>query len=294
MKFIRDNPGLTFTAVLIFALIGSMVLFLVSNSPGSPAGVRARRDSETPTLRVETLSPSATPSPAASLTPSVTPTTAPSATPTATPLVCTGADREAIRKALEEVQVFKGLHYETNGAFPPGMYLLGVLTSGETRTDVLDDGTELDLARIFYLTGKGEMNWLWVVTGVVWTDGRYEPMNPWRWWTDCHEDPASCGIWPTREEAVKLFSTPGQLANIVISEWFVRPDAIHWENCGKPGQNIDKPTCALGLRLELESHGGSATFFQTGITPPDWVAFWWMITFQNQTFTLPESAQVCR
>ncbi len=51
MKFIRDNSGLVFFAVLIFALIGTMVLFFVNNPAGSPAGGSAPRVSESPTLR---------------------------------------------------------------------------------------------------------------------------------------------------------------------------------------------------------------------------------------------------
>ncbi len=209
-------------------------------------------------------------------TPSATPSETPTATPQETQTLMAGKtcqpDQDQIQVVLQAAipQKFWGLHYQTNGVHSPSMDLFGV-TSGETKTLAVEgkpgNSESLDLARLYFLNADGSLDILWAALGMtslvntVLTPASYYSFN----------DLDQLG-WHSSEEARATFSRPGQVFVITISDWYVYPDGIRWEECPRNGQNTSATICNLGLVLDK---GGSAQFLSTGVPPEDWFAFGW-------------------
>jgi hypothetical protein len=295
MKFIRNNLGLLLMAALVLILLGGMLVMMAGKPPLAPA------TSSTTSTAAHTTKPSpvrtnathsvTNPWPETTPTNSVLPGATPSATPepTVTPLTCTDADREAIRAALAANVALPGVHYETNGNFPASVTIEGMV-SGEVRSGQGQDYS-LDLARLFYLTSQKELRWLWLAYGVQYLDGRYQTANP-----------PDLQLWSSYAEGMAFFGPSGQgrLLHLSLSDWYVLPDGVHWENCPAwQGYTLDG-FCEIGL--ELESFGGSEALFKTENAPEDWIAFNWVVSVRLQPpdyqtpilLELPESVSLCR
>ena len=297
MKFIRDNLGMLLVALVILLLAGGMLLMLAIQPPSAPARATAtntspaghlanprpthtgaNRQATQPPLE-DTLESSATPS----VTPSITPS------PSPTPLECTETDRAALQAALAANVALPGVHYETNGRFPPSVTLEGLL-SGEVQS-LAGEAYSLDLARLFYLTSKKELRWLWLAYGVQYPDGRYEAPHP-----------LGEILWSSHAESTVFFTTPGRLVRLNLSDWYVQADGIHWENCASRQRYTPDGFCAIGLALEGSKPGGSAMLFKSESAPSDWIAFNWIVFDRRQPpdylmpliLKIPESASRCR
>jgi len=75
------------------------------------------------------------------------------------------------------------------------------------------------------------------------------------------------------EEAQALFAQPGQVYEVVISDWHVHPDGVHWGQCYESQATLPFK-CDLGLLLD---RGGSAQFFEKESASQGWIAFSWGI-----------------
>ena len=58
---------------------------------------------------------------------------------------------------------------------------------------------------------------------------------------------------------------------MVISDWYVHPDGLHWEQC-YASQTTLPFECDLGLLLDK---GRSTQFFASGVAPENWLALGW-------------------
>jgi len=153
-----------------------------------------------------------------------------------------------------------GLKYQTNAANPPEMKLLGV-TSGQVSTLEVsgrwpEERYRLDLARLYYLNSDGSLEDVWVVLGMTALSFPDQPYY-------------SFGLgaqgWRSSEEAWALFSQPGQVYQVVISDWYVHPDGLHWGQCYASRTALPFE-CDLGLLLD---RGRSTQFFESGVAPDE-------------------------
>ncbi len=163
-----------------------------------------------------------------------------------------------------------GLKYQTNGASPPEMKFLGV-TSGEVGTLIVPARQPfvndiLDLTRLYYLRTDGSLGELWTALGmtrqVLGNPGSYSNFNN------------TTQSWRSSQEAQAIFSQPGQVYTVVISDWYAKPDGVHWEHCYEKGRYTFSFVCDTGLMLD---GGMSAQFFATGEPSEGWLAFNWGI-----------------
>ncbi len=266
MKFIRDNAGLVFIAVLIFALIGWMVLFFVSNPAGFPAGASAPRVSESPTLRAETLAPSVTARPEHRVT--ETPNNA----------ICSDV-LAAVRAAVP----LNGVQFASPGGAAKSVSVWGV-TTGEIKSQA-ESGIELHLARLLYLDNDKALRSLWFATGYVDKSGTYFPMNI--------IDPRSRQVWATRQEAEAIFQQTGKGIRLTLTGFLRGDKEIAWESCEQWSYANPTGICGLGLDIELASHGGGSQFLQTGIAPEGWFAFGWDVELNGPDANISDNAGEC-
>jgi len=174
----------------------------------------------------------------------------------------------AIQPALQATipQGQWGLKYQTNAANPPEMKFLGV-TSGQVSTLEVagrrpDERYHLDLARLYYLDTGGSIEDVWVTLGMT---ALSLPDQPY------YSFGLGAQAWRSSQEAQAVFSQPGQLYQVVISDWYVHPDGLQWVQC-YASQTTLPFECDLGLLLDK---GGSTQFFENSITPDNWIAVDW-------------------
>ena len=165
---------------------------------------------------------------------------------------------------------FWGLHYQTNGVHPPSMEFFGII-SGETKISTVENqpgnNESIDLARMYFLHVDGSLDSLWVALGITTLAIPASTPAPYISFNDLDQ----LG-WHSSEEALATFSKPGQVFVITISDWYVYPDGIRWEDCSRVGQYTAARICDLGLLLDKS---GSSQFFSTGVPPENWFVFGW-------------------
>jgi len=170
-----------------------------------------------------------------------------------------------------------GLKYQTNAANPPEMKFLGI-TSGQVSTLEVTgrrsgERYRLDLARLYYLSLDGSLEDVWVVLGMT---ALSLPDQPY------YTFGLGAQAWHSSQEAQALFSQTGQVYQVVISDWYVHPDGLHWEQC-YASQTTLPFECDLGLLLDK---GGSTQFFASSIAPDNWIAVDWGLVPQASISTI--------
>jgi hypothetical protein len=168
-----------------------------------------------------------------------------------------------------------GLKYQTNGSNPPEMKFIGVASGQVDKITVSGRGPfeqeTLDLARLYFLSADGSPGSLWVAVGMTSTTTLPDVSG------STYTSFGNQG-WRSSEQAQATFSQPGKVFEAVISDWYVQPNGIHWEQCYRVGAAHEKSqytwpfVCDAGLILDK---GGSAQFFSTGVPPEGWLAYGW-------------------
>jgi len=159
-----------------------------------------------------------------------------------------------------------GLKYQTNAANPPEMKFLGV-TSGQVSTLEVagrrsDERYRLDLARLYFLGSTDSLEDVWVALGATALSLADQPYYTFG---------LGAQAWRSSQEAQALFAKEGQVYQVVISDWYVLPDGLHWVQC-YASQTTLPFECDLGLLLDK---GRSTQFFASGVAPENWLALGW-------------------
>ena len=165
----------------------------------------------------------------------------------------------------------RGLKFQTNGSNPPEMKFVGVTSGQVSRLTVSGRGPfeqeTLDLAHLYFLSADGSPGSLWVAVGMTSTTTLPDASGS-SYTSFSNQD------WRSSEQAQSAFSQPGEVYDVVISDWYVKPEGVHWDRCYQDGQNTLPFVCDLGLLLDKD---GSAQFFLTGIPPADYLAYGWYV-----------------
>jgi len=181
--------------------------------------------------------------------------------------------QSALQAAIPQDQW--GLKYQTNGENPPEMKFIGVTSGQVSKLTASGRGLfaqeTLDLARLYFLSADGTLNSLWTAPGMTSTMALPDSPSSDSTYTS-FGDPA----WYLSEQAQSAFSQPGNVYDVVISDWYVKPDGVHWDRCYQDSRNTLPFVCDLGLLLDKD---GSAQFFSTGIPPANsnYLAYGWDI-----------------
>jgi hypothetical protein len=160
-----------------------------------------------------------------------------------------------------------GIQYRDNGDNPPEFSFYGVF-SGETsalkaRGSRPNSLSEIDLVQLYYLDPEGQLQTIWMATGV--TTERQRQQNY----------VSFVGGLSDRQDVMEVMHNPGQFFEVFISDGYVEPDGIAWERCyhDRVTGFFDIP-CEIGLLIEEEMGWKSHELVSSGKFSTDLVYGW--------------------
>ena len=169
----------------------------------------------------------------------------------------------------------RGVVMGSSGGDPAVLYFFA-LTTGAVES-LSYDGNEIDLARVYYLTGDGVLkDDLWTAIGWLDREGIYHPMstkNPW-----------------SRDDGIKLFSERGRGYYFSLLGFNLADQAVSWERCPR-WESLMPGGCDIGMEIEMNTRGGTAAFLTDQEIADGWFLFGWDIG--KHDFTSVENVAMC-
>ncbi len=190
------------------------------------------------------------------------------------PAVETCQDIAAIENVLGESvpEDQWGIQYRDNDDNPPELSFYGVSSGAISALKVRGSNPnslhEIDLAQLYYLDSEGQLQTIWMSTGV--TTEQQEQKNY----------ISFVGGLSDRQDVLEIMRFPGQFFETFTSADFVEPDGIAWERCyHNPVSGFFNVPCEIGLLIEEELGWDSRKLVSGGKFSTD-LAYGW--TFNPQ------------